>query len=101
MPRDDDQPVEIADPFAKRLMVRYIGRREEDLASMRSALDDSDFESIRVKGHNLYGSGGAYGLDRISELGGSLETAALAKDHSATGEIIDALENYLRALRVI
>lgn len=101
IPRSNDERVDIADPFAKRLMVRYIGRREADLEALRSALEESDFESIRIKGHNLYGSGGAYGLDRISELGGSLEAAALAGDQGAIGRHIDALESYLLALRVV
>ena len=100
-PQNNDEPVDIADPFAKRLMVRYLGRREADLESLRSALADSDFDRIRIKGHNLYGSGSAYGLDRISELGNSLEAAATAKDPGAIAEQIDALESYVRRLRII
>ena len=100
-PPGEGERVDIADPFAKRLMVRYLGRREEDLETLRSALAESDFDSIRIKGHNLYGSGSAYGLDRISELGDSIEAAALAKDQTAIILLIDALESYVRRLRIV
>ena len=99
-PENDDERVDIADPFAKRLMVRYLGRREADLESLRSALAENDFDRIRIKGHNLYGSGSAYGLDRISELGNSLEAAAICKDQGAIARQIDALESYVRRLRI-
>ena len=99
--QSDEERVNIADPFAKRLMVRYLGRREADLEALRSALAQNDFDCIRVKGHNLYGSGSAYGLDRISELGNSLEAAAIAEDHGAITEQINALESYVRKLRII
>ena len=97
---NDVERVDIADPFAKRLMVRYLGRREADLDSLRSALAENDFDRIRVKGHNLYGSGSAYGLDRISEFGNSLEAAAISKDQGAIARQIDALESYVRSLRI-
>ena len=41
--------VNINDPFARRLMVRYLGRREADLQSLRSALSKKDFDLIRTK----------------------------------------------------
>lgn len=100
MTRSTDKRFDISDPFAKRLMARYLGRREADLELLRSALAGSDFDSIRVKGHNLYGSGSAYGLDRVSELGDLLENAAIAKNCDKVQEVIDTLEAYLRELRI-
>lgn len=101
LPGSEDERVDIADPFAKLLLVRYLGRREADLESLRNALAGRDFETIRVKGHNLFGSGGAYGLERVSELGESLETAAIAEDPSAIATHIDALESYVRKIRIV
>lgn len=93
--------VNIADPFAKRLMVRYLSRREADLKTLRSALADEDFESIRKKGHNLFGSGSAYGLDRISELGADLEKAAKKRDSLRIGQLVDTLEAFICKVRVV
>ena len=100
MTRGTDKRVNIADPFAKRLMVRYLGRREADIELLRSALDGNDFKRIRVTGHNMCGSGSAYGLDRVSELGDLLENAAIARNFEQVHEIIDTLEAYLHGLKI-
>lgn len=99
MTRSTDKRFDVSDPFAKRLMARYLGRREADLELMRSALAGGDFDRIRVKGHNLYGSGSTYGLDRVSELGDLLENAAIARNSDQVRELIDTLDAYLRELR--
>lgn len=82
-------------------MVRYLSRREDDIRSLRSALAGDDFDSIRVTGHNLFGSGSAYGLDRISELGAALEKTAIKKNGDAVNELIDRLEAFVSNVRVI
>lgn len=96
-----DYRVNVSDPFAKRLMVQYLGRRKADLKILRAALADEDFDDIRKKGHNLFGSGSAYGLDRISELGAHLESAAKKRDGEHIGELIDTLEAFIRDVRVV
>ncbi len=101
MAKRDDNRVLVNDPFARRLMVRYLSHREGDIRSLRSALANDDFESIREKGHNLFGSGSAYGLDTISELGAALEKKARAKDREHIGELIEALEAFVRNVRVV
>ena len=98
---NEDNRVVVHDPFAKRLMVRYLSRREDDIHSLRSALASDDFDSIRNTGHNLFGSGSAYGLDRISELGAALEKTAMKKDCDAVDELIDTLEAFVSNVRVI
>lgn len=100
MTKDADNRVVINDPFAKRLMIRYLARRDEDVHSLRAALAVQDFESIEKKGHNLYGSGSAYGLDRVSELGAALEKTARKKNGKAIAELIARLESFIAAVRV-
>ena len=97
---DNGNRVHIADPFAKRLMAHYLGRREADLELFRTALAEKDFDSIRVRGHNLYGSGGAYGLSRVSELGESFESAATQENPEEIERLIGLLESYLRDLKI-
>ncbi len=89
------------DPFARQLMARYLERRGDDVQALRSALASGDFEIIQNKGHNLYGSGSAYGLDRISELGAALEKTARNKNSDALGELIQQLEAFIRNVRVV
>lgn len=64
------------DPIVRELLPGYLARRHEELPQLEAALDAGDFETLRTTGHNLHGSGGAYGLPRISELGKQLERAA-------------------------
>ena len=92
--------VNIVDPFAKKLIENYLQRREDDLSLLRASLEKGKFEDIRVKGHNLSGSGSAYGLDRISEIGKGLEIAAEGRDSIALVTHIDTLEKYLKKLRI-
>ena len=96
----DMTKVDIADPFARQLMARYLSHRQEDLSNMRAALDSGDFEQIKITGHNMHGSGSAYGLDRISELGQDIETAAIKRDTTAVSGLINALENFVRTLSI-
>ena len=95
------KPVEIADPFARRLIGRYLEKRKDDIGKLTRALAASDFETIRVTGHNLYGSGAAYGLDDISWIGASIERAADSQDAPKIEASISELELFLKRLRVL
>ncbi len=95
------KPIEITDPFARRLIGKYLDNRKDDIGKLTQALADSNFDAIRVTGHNLYGSGAAYGLDHISWIGASIEKAADAKDISGVEQAIDELKLFLQRLRVL
>ena len=96
----DMTKVDIADPFARQLMARYLSHRQEDLSNMRAALASDDFDKIKITGHNMHGSGSAYGLDRISELGREIENAAINRDATAVSDLINSLENFVRTLSI-
>ena len=98
---DADRPVHIDDPFARQLMTRYLTRRESDLVTLRRAVVDEDFELIERTGHNLYGSGSAYGLNVVSSLGACIEIAARRRDSGHVSRLIDDLENFLRHLKIV
>lgn len=101
MTSDTGKPIEVADPFARRLVGKYLDRRCDDIGKLTRALADADFETIRITGHNLYGSGAAYGLDDISSIGASIENAADSKDVPSIERSIDELKAFLRALKVL
>jgi len=97
---DDDKAIAVADPFARRLMAQYLSRRAQDFETLGSALDESDFDTIELIGHKLYGSGSAYGLHEVTRLGGELEAAA-QNQHSATiAALIDEFECYIQQLKL-
>lgn len=94
------KPIEITDPFARRLIGKYLDKRNDDVDRLTRALAESDFESIRTTGHNLYGSGAAYGLDAISDLGARMERAAIDRDGPRIRELIGEMTKFLRDLTV-
>ncbi len=100
MGSNTDRPIDIADPFARQLMARYLERRENDLVSLRAALGNEEFDKIEVTGHKLFGSGSAYGLDEISSLGRSIEKAAAERDAGGLDLLIADLERFLHNLTV-
>lgn len=93
-------PIEIADPFARKLVGRYLEKRESDIAKLREALQHRDFETIRVTGHNLFGSGSAYGLDEISRIGARLEQAAGERDAAGSACLVAELADFLQKIDV-
>lgn len=101
MAKTHDSPIVVNDPFAKRLMVRYLEKRRDDIDRLRTALAENDFDLIRDKGHNLFGSGSAYGLDRVSELGAALEKSAGKRDAEKVGQLIENLEAFICNVRVV
>lgn len=100
MPKEDDNPIAGIDPFARRLIVQYLGRRRSDIDRLRKAVGAGDFEQIRLTGHNMSGSGSAYGLDQVSEVGAALEQAAKARDAAEIDELIDRLDGIVASIRM-
>ena len=92
--------IEIADPFARRLVGKYLENRNDDIAKLTNALGSADFETIRITGHNLLGSGAAYGFDDISTMGAGIETAATNCDVPQIERLIGDLQELLRKITV-
>jgi CheY-like chemotaxis protein/HPt (histidine-containing phosphotransfer) domain-containing protein len=83
------------------LVPGYLQNRREDIRALYSALERVDYESIRVLGHRMKGSGGAYGFDTITEIGKRLEMAAGNQDLAAMRESIQELSQYLSSLSIV
>ena len=83
------------DPDLEDLIPGFLANRAKDVASIRALLEAGDFGGIRILGHSMKGAGGGYGFDRITELGDTIETAAVAGDAATIAEANDALDDYL------
>src|SRR5262249_16156970 len=79
------------EPKVRLLIAGYLESRRRDVEALRAALETSDYEAIRDLGHKMSGTGGAYGLPRITEIGSNLEKAAKERDpqiiRGQTGEL--------------
>ena len=97
---ENGKTIEINDPFARKLVGDYLENRRSDIAKLTQALVDSDFETIRVTGHNLFGSGAAYGFEAISEMGAGIESAAEARDIPGIEQRIADLRDLLGQVKL-
>ncbi|MBW2467066.1 MAG: Hpt domain-containing protein [Deltaproteobacteria bacterium] len=89
------------DPDLRDIVPAYLKNKRLDVEIIRTLLKEEDFETLRDLAHNIKGSGGGYGFDRITELGGALEQAAEAEDISALDILTETLADYLDKLSIV
>jgi len=83
------------DETLRDLAPGYLDNRRRDLAPLAVALAAGDWEALRVRGHNMKGTGAGYGFDAISGIGAALEAAAQDRDAARAREQVDALGRFL------
>ena len=83
------------------LIPGYLKNRRQDIEIMRERLARGDFETIQGKGHSMKGSGGGYGFDEITEIGGLIEKVAKEKNGVLVGELVTRLADYLDNIEVV
>ena len=61
------------DPDLEDIIPTFLANRQKDLQTLRTAMTEKDFETIRILGHRMRGDGGGYGFNAISDIGGVME----------------------------
>ncbi|MBW2038433.1 MAG: Hpt domain-containing protein [Deltaproteobacteria bacterium] len=89
------------DPEIEDLIPGFLENRRNDVKTLQEALTKGDYETIRILGHSMKGSGGGYGFDAITEIGRSLEDAAKTKNTEETRRWVDELLHYLERVEVV
>jgi PAS domain S-box-containing protein len=79
----------------------YLQNCRQNVVELRDALDRVDFDAISALGHQMRGSGGAYGLQFITDIGASLELAAGNVDDRAARKSVIELSDYLDRLGTV
>lgn len=97
---DNNKIVVIVNADLEELIPDFLANRREDLQSISKSLEAGDYESIRILGHSMKGSGGGYGFDRISEIGKSIEDAANEKNAEIIRQSNEELSNFLDRVEV-
>ncbi len=88
----DEEKIQVSiDKDLEDLIPGYIENRHKDIKSIEAALDSGDYETIRILGHSMKGSGGGYGFDEITTIGMNLEKTAKEKN-------ADEIKNWLEKL---
>ncbi len=78
----------------------YLEKRRADVAKLQAALAQADYATIRTLGHQMAGTGGGYGFDRITDIGAALEESALTCDAEGLRASIGELDRYLNTIQV-
>jgi histidine phosphotransfer protein HptB len=82
------------------LIPTFLLRRHADAAHIADAIAAGDFEVVRSIGHSMKGSGGGYGFDGLTEIGGALENAGRDGDLAAAASSLEHLVAYLENVEV-
>lgn len=72
----------------------YLEKRRKDVLTYRQALADRDFETLRMMGHKMKGTGAGYGFVELTQIGSAIEEAALRKDAATIAARVDRLAWY-------
>ncbi|KWT76801.1 Hpt domain-containing protein [Candidatus Magnetominusculus xianensis] len=97
----EDTIIITIDSELAELIPGYLANRRDDIRKMILAIDSGDFDTIRVIGHQLKGSGGGYGFDFITEVGMVIEKDAMEKNYEEIKRHITALSDYLDRLETV
>ena len=89
------------DAYLRDLVPGFLEHKREDTMTIRAAIDRADYETIGQIGHKLKGEGGSYGFNAVTEMGTTLERAALDRDLDAARHTLAAITEYLEAVDVV
>ena len=79
----------------------FLRNQLQDVESIVEACEQNDYETIRVLGHNMKGTGGAYGFDAISAIGASLEQCAKERNSEKVLILAEEISVYLERIEVV
>ena len=88
------EPLLASSKFARHIPA-YLQNCRQNVVAMLEALDKADFAALIVLGHNLRGSGGAFGFQAITDFGGALQLAAENTDIEASRAMVGKLSSFI------
>lgn len=84
----------------KNLIPGFLKNRELDIQRLENALQEDDFETIRIIGHSMKGFGSGYGFHFISEIGKVLEIAGQESDYEKAKDCIEQIKDFMDHLKI-
>jgi HPt (histidine-containing phosphotransfer) domain-containing protein len=98
---DKERVIINADPDLEDLIPGFLEHRRHDILSLRTALEQGDYETMRILGHGMKGFGKSYGFVDITEIGARLEQAAKERAAEKAAQCVDELAAYLDRVHVV
>ena len=99
--RPRDRILVRVDPELVAAIPGFLEHRRQDVVSLRAALERDDFETIRVVGHRIRGSGSGYGFETITQLGELLEQAGRNRIPDEIPRWVAELADYLERVEIV
>jgi PAS domain S-box-containing protein len=79
----------------------YLQNCRKNTVTILDALDRVDFETVTFLGHQMMGSGGAFGFQAITDFGAALQLAAENADTEASRKWVGELSSYLDRVQTV
>ena len=96
-----DEIVVRLDPLIEDIVGDFLQHRRENVTSILDALEAADYEAVAKIGHDIEGTGGAFGFDGMARIGRSLRQAAREASPGEVKRLTEELVGYLRRLKVV
>ncbi len=97
----DEKIIARVDAELKELIPGFLENRHKDVQSILKALDQDDYETARILGHSMKGSGAGYGFDPITDIGRLIEQAAKDRNATEIRKWVGKLLNYISHVKVV
>ncbi len=91
----------LVDPNIADLVPRYLSARRNDVAAILDLVSREQYADVERRGHQMAGSGKAFGFATISLVGMRCEHAARRSDRAEVMAAVLWLEEYLDSLVLV
>jgi signal transduction histidine kinase/CheY-like chemotaxis protein/HPt (histidine-containing phosphotransfer) domain-containing protein len=88
------------EPEFREIVEEFVGRLEDQLATMRTAWNTGDFELVARIAHWIKGSGGTVGFDALTEPAGKLEQCVLKTLNEDPETYLQQLDDLMDQIRL-
>ncbi len=97
---DDKIQIELSADMAK-LAPDFLKKRAGDITKIKQALSEKKYDSVRVIGKSMKGTGAVYGFSKIAEIGKQLEEQAGQESTPGIQKWLQELEHYISNLDIV
>ena len=98
---EQDEIVVRIDATIRDIIPDFLQHRAENVTMLFSALEAGDFDAVRQIGHDIEGSGGAFGFKTMASLGRSLRLAGTDEVHGEVRSLAEELASYIARLKIV
>lgn len=86
--------------FLVDLIPNFIKNKIDDVAILKSAIENQDTDTIKKIGHNWKGVCSSYGFKYLGETGRQFETLAQIQDFNTLKVLVESIPEYLKNIQI-